>query len=345
MQIKCSSCGASQDIISTQNCNFCGSIININSPGAEKYQTTIINKSFMVNDELSYEDRGIINISDIYSIHNNSELEGVQILNLNNNNIKSMKGLSKFEVMTVYLDYNNILKIDELPKIDDFAHLSINNNKNLTGFSPDIVDELNKFKDKFSHFSLDIRGCDSFNFSELEQIKFDCFLKYPHVLGHLHPLPNELRIYIDDDLKINIPAKLIEMGFKEQVCKISNSESSKCWLLEKHYLKTDNEVDAYALINEIKSRETNDNKNNCFIATAALGDYEHPVVVDLRLFRDNWLLKRKWGVSFTSWYYTHGPKAANIIKNSKILRKATLVLIIKPLYFLVSPLINKSVNK
>jgi hypothetical protein len=91
--------------------------------------------------------------------------------------------------------------------------------------------------------------------------------------------------------------------------------------------------------------EKTNKKSGCFIATAALGDYEHPIVVDLRLFRDNWLLKRKWGVSFTSWYYTHGPKAAYIIKNSKILRKATLVLIIKPLYFLVSPLINKSVNK
>ncbi len=39
-----------------------------------------------------------------------------------------------------------------------------------------------------------------------------------------------------------------------------------------------------------------------------MGDYNHPVVVDLRMFRDNWLLKRNWGVQFTNWYYTHGPK-------------------------------------
>jgi hypothetical protein len=336
MQVKCSSCGASQDIISTQNCGFCGSIININSPETEKHQTTIINKSFMVNDELSYEDRGIINISDIYSIHNNSELEGVQILNLNNNNIKSMKGLSKFEVMTVYLDYNDILKIDELPKIDDFAHLSLNNNKNLTGFSPNIVDELNKFKDKFGHFSLDIRGCDSFNFSELEQIKFDFFLKYPYVLGHLHPLPNELRIYIDDDIKINIPAKLIEMGFKEQVCKISNSESSRCWLLEKHLEKDNNNVELEEQNKRMQGSASNENKKNCFIATATMGDYNHPVVLDLRLFRDDWLLKRNWGVIFTNWYYKHGPKAAKLIEKSFVLKKITFLLIVKPLQLITS---------
>ncbi|HAQ71564.1 MAG TPA: hypothetical protein DCR48_11375 [Flavobacteriales bacterium] len=72
----------------------------------------------------------------------------------------------------------------------------------------------------------------------------------------------------------------------------------------------------------------------CFIATAAMGDYNHPVVMDLRLFRDNWLLKRDWGVKFTNWYYTHGPKAANIIEKSTLLRKLTFFAIVKPLQIL-----------
>ena len=72
-------------------------------------------------------------------------------------------------------------------------------------------------------------------------------------------------------------------------------------------------------------------KSGCFIATAAMGDYNHPVVVDLRTFRDEWLLKRKWGISFTNWYYTHGPKAASIIEQSKFLRKLTFCIVIKPL--------------
>jgi len=69
----------------------------------------------------------------------------------------------------------------------------------------------------------------------------------------------------------------------------------------------------------------------CFIATAAMGDYDHPVVLDLRLFRDNWLLKRNWGINFTNWYYTHGPKAASVIEKSTSMKKLTFYLVVKPL--------------
>ncbi|MBL7767826.1 MAG: hypothetical protein JNK20_02585 [Flavipsychrobacter sp.] len=74
--------------------------------------------------------------------------------------------------------------------------------------------------------------------------------------------------------------------------------------------------------------------NGCFIATAAMGDYNNPVVMDLRVFRDEWLLKRKWGIQFTNWYYIHGPKAAKLIEKSKILRIATFLLVVKPLQIL-----------
>jgi len=76
----------------------------------------------------------------------------------------------------------------------------------------------------------------------------------------------------------------------------------------------------------------------CFIATAAMGDYDHPVVMELRSFRDNWLLKRHWGVNFTKLYYTHGPKAANIIEKSIILRKLTFYAVVKPLQFITKTL-------
>jgi tetratricopeptide (TPR) repeat protein len=72
-------------------------------------------------------------------------------------------------------------------------------------------------------------------------------------------------------------------------------------------------------------------KAGCFIATAAMGNYDHPVVIDLRFFRDNWLLKRNWGVKFTNWYYTHGPKAAKVIEKSKILKKLTFYTVVRPL--------------
>ena len=76
----------------------------------------------------------------------------------------------------------------------------------------------------------------------------------------------------------------------------------------------------------------------CFIATAAMGNHDHPVVMDLRLFRDNWLLKRDWGVNFTKWYYTHGPKAASIIEKSNALKKITFYAIVKPLQIITKKL-------
>ena len=72
----------------------------------------------------------------------------------------------------------------------------------------------------------------------------------------------------------------------------------------------------------------------CFIATAAMGDYDHPVVIDLRDFRDDWLLKRNWGVKFTNWYYSHGPKAASVIEKSFFLRRLTFIFLVKPLHII-----------
>lgn len=80
------------------------------------------------------------------------------------------------------------------------------------------------------------------------------------------------------------------------------------------------------------------NNGGCFIATAAMGDYNHPYVIELRLFRDNWLLKKGWGVKFTSLYYKHGPKAANIIKKSIFLRKIIFIMLVFPLQFMTKKL-------
>jgi hypothetical protein len=76
-------------------------------------------------------------------------------------------------------------------------------------------------------------------------------------------------------------------------------------------------------------------KSGCFVATAVYGDYNHPVILDLRYFRDNFLNQKKWGRSFISWYYTHSPNWANIIRRNHVLRALALLLIIKPLHLFV----------
>ena len=94
--------------------------------------------------------------------------------------------------------------------------------------------------------------------------------------------------------------------------------------------KWDDLADKSSLIKE----DLNKKKSGCFIATATMGSYNHPVVLDLRYFRDNWLLKRNWGLAFTKWYYTHGPKAARVIEKSIILKKLTFFFFVKPIQLL-----------
>jgi hypothetical protein len=95
------------------------------------------------------------------------------------------------------------------------------------------------------------------------------------------------------------------------------------------------DLDKNALDQNSATQKSNKKDTSCFIATATMGSYDHPVVVDLRLFRDNWLLKREWGVAFTNWYYTHGPKIAKMIEKSNILKKLSYILIIKPIYLII----------
>jgi hypothetical protein len=82
----------------------------------------------------------------------------------------------------------------------------------------------------------------------------------------------------------------------------------------------------------LKKGEKKRSSSGCFIATATMGSYEHPIVLDLRHFRDNWLLSKDWGSSFVNWYYRNGPHAARLIEKSIILRKITYYLIVLPLH-------------
>jgi hypothetical protein len=93
------------------------------------------------------------------------------------------------------------------------------------------------------------------------------------------------------------------------------------------------ELDKNVLDQNSATQKSNKKDRSCFIATATMGSYDHPVVVDLRLFRDNWLLKREWGISFVNWYYKKGPHVAAIIEKSYILKIISYYIIIKPLHF------------
>lgn len=83
-------------------------------------------------------------------------------------------------------------------------------------------------------------------------------------------------------------------------------------------------------------------KSKCFVATTVYHRYDHPVVEDLRRFRDVYLFNKKWGKSFIKWYYKHGPKLAHFVSKNKTRRSIAKLLVVKPLHFIASRLVKKS---
>lgn len=72
----------------------------------------------------------------------------------------------------------------------------------------------------------------------------------------------------------------------------------------------------------------------CFIATACYSDYDHPIVYQLRRFRDDFLQRKDWGKSFVNFYYRYSPILAKVIANNKSLKFLVKFIVVKPLYYL-----------
>lgn len=54
--------------------------------------------------------------------------------------------------------------------------------------------------------------------------------------------------------------------------------------------------------------------SKCFVCTVAFGDAEAPEVITLRMFRDQWLVRRKWGTALVALYEIVGPHAAAMVE-------------------------------
>lgn len=58
-------------------------------------------------------------------------------------------------------------------------------------------------------------------------------------------------------------------------------------------------------------------KGGCYIATMAYGDYNHPQVMELRRFRDEYLDKTIVGRRFIKFYYKYSPRLVEMLKNKQ----------------------------
>lgn len=57
--------------------------------------------------------------------------------------------------------------------------------------------------------------------------------------------------------------------------------------------------------------------DGCYIATMAYGDYDHPQVLELRKFRDDFLSRTMLGRSFIKLYYRYSPSLVQRLKNKQ----------------------------
>jgi hypothetical protein len=80
-----------------------------------------------------------------------------------------------------------------------------------------------------------------------------------------------------------------------------------------------------------ESAPNRNNKEGCFIATACYLNYDHPDVLVLRSFRDDFLIKNKLGKSFVEYYYRVSPPIAVRLKKNTVLSTSIRILIFIPL--------------
>lgn len=64
------------------------------------------------------------------------------------------------------------------------------------------------------------------------------------------------------------------------------------------------------------------NSGGCYIATMVYGDYDHPKVMILRNFRDNFLDHFKLGRSFIKFYYKYSPGWVRMLEDNRFVNKS-----------------------
>jgi len=78
-------------------------------------------------------------------------------------------------------------------------------------------------------------------------------------------------------------------------------------------------------IRSATSTSSSSGSSGCYIATMAYGDYDHPQVMELRKFRDEFLNKSALGRSFIRFYYKYSPRLVERLKDkpktNNIIRK------------------------
>lgn len=87
------------------------------------------------------------------------------------------------------------------------------------------------------------------------------------------------------------------------------------------YWKDVRAAQAMSTAKQVGSTISNATSGGCYIATMAYGDYDHPQVIELRKFRDNFLSKTILGRNFIKFYYKFSPILVRKLQNKPTVNK------------------------
>ncbi len=134
-------------------------------------------------------------------------------------------------------------------------------------------------------------------------------------------------------LKQICDAKILKMRISGKNLR-SEPDEKFCGEFQKHSRQFYNNVYDSALYLESLAatppKTEEKSKSGCFVATSCYGNYDHPVVMELRNFRDEYLETSTAGRAFLRSYYQWSPTIASFVAKNGILKTLSRVLVVAP---------------
>lgn len=303
-------------------------------------------------------------ITDISGIE---RFRGAQIINLSNNKINTLPFLGDFDQLQVLdLSGNEIEKVNglffnnfKIENSSDFGEyrgetinrdifIFLNRNK-ISTISDEVVNNLKSLLIINSSIKLEIQENPIISTPEIKIFqKLNCTLTAKELMESqdlwITSVSNYLTESFSQDRWSNpdIQKKAFLEWMKEFEVEQEKEPKTHSYIII--YLKQDKSESewcelSYPSVDKVKvalRRRTGYNPDDvssgyCFIATAAMDSYDHPKVLELRHFRDEWILRKSWGGKFVKFYYRYGPFAAKLIEKKFILKRLSYLFIVTPL--------------
>lgn len=308
--------------------------------------------------ELVITNKEITCFSEVFDWFTDIEFKKIRILNFNNNQINDYFSFETFENLKEISLKNNELNRSDFnfnSKFLDKINLSNNQITSInfnTLFLPELTfseylteiiidlsnNNITDFNDSNTQFIIDLLHKTSKVSLNISGNSFDSSVFKSKIKNFVSNIPpsffvNKISAGPLTSLK-NYPLKDNEI-----ISKFGNTVYATFHLIDEKGQSTNyeikcNNIDTFKQAFKLKYNSDLKPPSFCFIATATMGSYDHPEVMELRNFRDNWILEKKWGEGFVAWYYHYGSIAAKSIEKSFVLKKICYLLIVKPLVYL-----------